>query len=397
MKIKIKFLFILFLSFLCSGCWNYNELNELAIVTGMGIDKAEDGITVSLMISNSQSTQGSTREGEAQTTVFSGTGKNITEALEEIDIQNPRNLYLGHLSVVVIDEEIAKEDISIITDALLRNPETAKKYYLILARDNKAEDILKSLSPLEFFPSQNISLNIQNSSKSQGIISDTKLSEFVITLLDEGISATMPSISIKGNSNKIDNLDDLKETKPNATLETRSIGIFKGFKLVAWTSKQESQGINIINNTVDRLYVTNQFEDDKQVVVLIDSVKTKVNISNDEQLKVTLKTQTGGSIVETNTDFNLKDTKIIEKINQKTEKNIKEMIEKAITISQKNKSDIFGFGNMLYKKDYKYWNKVKSEWHDTYYPNLKIDIDVDVNLRSKGSLENTLKEEKNER
>lgn len=397
MKIKVKFLLILFLCLVCSGCWNYNELNELAIVTGMGIDKTEDGIKVSLMISNSQSTQGSTREGEAQTTVFSGTGKNITEALEEIDVQNPRNLYLGHLSVAVVDEEIAREDISIITDALLRNPETAKKYYLILARDNKAEEILKSLSPLEFFPSQNISLNIQNSSKSQGIISDTKLSEFVINLLDNGVSATMPSISIKGNSNKIDNQEDLKETKPNATLETRSIGIFKDFKLVAWTTREESQGINIINNKIDRLYITNEFENDEQVVVLIDSVKTKVNISNDKTLLVKINTKTKGAIVETNTDFNLKDTKVIEKINRKTEENMKKIIEKAIKVAKENHSDIFGFGNMLYKKDYKYFNKIKSEWHDTYFPNLEVEVDVDVSLKSKGSLETTLKEELDER
>ena len=48
---KIKIFLILFLCFLTSGCWNYNELDDFAIVTGMGIDEYEDGYKVSLVIS----------------------------------------------------------------------------------------------------------------------------------------------------------------------------------------------------------------------------------------------------------------------------------------------------------------------------------------------------------
>lgn len=392
---KTKLFLILFLCFLTSGCWNYNELNDFAIATGMGIDKHENGYKVSLVISNSQSTQGSSREGEAQTTVFTGTGKSITEALGNIDEKTPRNLYLGHLAVVVVGEEIARDDIDVVLESLTRNPETAKKYQISLARDNKAEDILKTLSPLESFPSQNISNSIVTSAQNMSITSESFVSDFIMTLLKPGVNGVISSISIQGDEDEMENQDDLKETEPKAMLKTKSIGLFKEFKLVTWTTESESLGINIINNNTDRLYITNELDDDK-VVVLVDDVKCESKIDTDN-LSVVLNIKTSGSITEASGSLDLQKPKTIEKINKETEKNIKDMIYDGIRVSKEYKTDVFGFGNMIYKQNYKYWYKVKDNWHDEYFPKLKIKVKVDVNLNSKGSLENTIKEKKNER
>lgn len=388
---KIKILFILFLCFISCGCWNYNELNDFAIVTGIGFDKHEYGYKVSLMISNSQSIQSSSKEGEAATTVFTGVGETILEALNSIDVKSPRHLYLGHLAVAVIDEKLAQNDINPILETLMRNPESAKKYYLVLARENKSEDILKSLSPLESFPSQNISLNIESASENQGIANKTILSEFIITLLKPGVNGLISSISIQGNEDKIDNQDDLKNTEPNAMLKTKSIGLFKDSKLVAWASENESKGINIVNNKADKIYITNKLNDNDKINVLVDSIKCKMKINTKNNLSVVLNVKTSGSIVENNSNLDLEKPSSIEKINKETEKNIKKMINDGIDLSKKYKTDIFGFGNMVYKSDFKYWNQVKDEWDNLYYPNLKIKVKVDVNLKSKGALESTIK------
>ena len=39
---KIKFIILLLPIFLLTGCWNYNELNNLALITGISIDKEND-------------------------------------------------------------------------------------------------------------------------------------------------------------------------------------------------------------------------------------------------------------------------------------------------------------------------------------------------------------------
>lgn len=393
---KTKIFLILSLCFLTSGCWNYNELDDFAIVTGMGIDEHEDGYKVSLVISNSQSTQGSSREGEAQTTVFTGIGNNITEAINEIDMKTPRNLYLGHMAVVVIDEEVARKDINIVLEALTRNPESAKKYHITLAKNKKAEEILKTLSPLESFPSQNIANNIVTASSTQSITTESFISDFTMALLRPGINGVMSSITIQGEASSIDNQDDLKNTEPEAMLKTETIGLFKEFKLVTWTTKEESLGINIVNNKTDRFYITNEI-DDKNIVVLVDNSKCEPKITiKDNKISVVLNIETRGAITEVGGKIDLEKPKTIEKINKETEKNIKNMVYDGIKLAKENKTDVFGFGNMIYKQDYKYWYKLKDTWHDDYFPKINVTVKTKVNLTSKGSLENTIKEKKDE-
>ena len=381
---KIKIFIILFLCFITTGCWNYNELDDFAIVTGMGIDEYESGYKVSLVISNSQSTQGSSREGEAQTTVFTGIGANITEAINEIDMKTPRNLYLGHMAVVVIDENVARKDINIVLEALTRNPE------------KKAEEILKTLSPLESFPSQNIANNIITASTTQSVTTESFISDFTMALLRPGVNGVMSSITIEGEANSIDNQDDLKNTEPKAMLKNDTIGLFKEYNLVTWTTKHESLGINIVNNKTDRFYIPNEINDEN-IVVLVDNSKCKPEISiKDNEVSVVLNIKARGAITEVSGKVDLEKPKVIEEINKETEKNIKDMIYDGIKIAKEYKTDVFGFGNMIYKQNYKYWYKVKDDWHDNHFPKIKVKVKVNVNLTSKGSLENTIKEKKDE-
>lgn len=397
MKIKINILLILCLCFFTSGCWNYNELNDFAIVTGIGIDKHDEGYKVSLLISNAQTTQGSSKEGEAQTSVFTGIGKTINEALGHISVKSPKILYLSHLGVAIVDEEIAKEDINNILDALMRNPESAKKYYLIIARDDKSEDILKTLSPLEAFPSQNIFLTIQNTANNQGITREVILSDFIIDILKPGINNIIPSISLQGKADKNDNQDDLKNSEPNSMIKIETLGLFKDYKLVTWTTKKESQGINIINNAIERMFLTSYFENDKYNVTLLDKVKTKfdVKIEENSNISVNINTKAEGALIETNRTIDLNDPKEIEKINEKAEEILADIIYDGIKVSQQYKTDVFGFGNMVYKKNPTYWKKIKDKWDDEYFPNLKIKVKTSVNIKTKGALETTIKEKVN--
>ena len=70
-----------------TGCWNYNELNSLAITTAMSIDKVDDKYEVSILIANSMNKQTSTEEGQSQTVVYSAIGETISDALKNIDLE----------------------------------------------------------------------------------------------------------------------------------------------------------------------------------------------------------------------------------------------------------------------------------------------------------------------
>ena len=69
---------------------------------------------------------------------------------------------------------------------------------------------------------------------------------------------------------------------------------------------------------------------------------------------------------------------------------MKEYINRAIDKAKSLKTDIFGYGNMIYKKYPNYFNSIDN-W-DEVFPNLKIDINVQFTLAHKGSLEQSIGE-----
>ena len=132
---KIKILIILLLTMFCTGCYNYHELSDFAIVTGIGVDKDEERFKVSVMIANASSVSSSSKEGDSSTTVITGTGKTITEAITDIEKIVPKDLYTGHLSAIVISDKLAYEGLYDILSAIMRNPESIKKLFLIIAKE----------------------------------------------------------------------------------------------------------------------------------------------------------------------------------------------------------------------------------------------------------------------
>ena len=65
---KIFLLFIFFI--LLSGCYDYKELNDYSIVTGIAIDKKDNMYEVSVLISNSSKSSTETDSKESNVVVY---------------------------------------------------------------------------------------------------------------------------------------------------------------------------------------------------------------------------------------------------------------------------------------------------------------------------------------
>lgn len=392
---KKTILLIFFLSIFCTGCFNYHELSDFAIVTGIGIDKKEEEYEVSVMIANASSVSSSSKEGEGSTSVFTGIGKTITEAITEIEKVVPKDLYTGHLSAIIISDTLAYEGLYDILSAIMRNPESIKKLFLIIAKDVKSVDVLKTLSPLENFPTQNIVTSLKTADSILGTTTDVMMSTFILNMLDNGIENMLPTITIKGDKNKADNIDDLKNTEVEGELKLESLAIFRDDKLITFVNDDISKGINIITNNMEatEIYLPCYENLDKYLVLKIDTPKTKIDLKvNNDKIKYTFNITGSGSINETNCKINLNDPKVIDNISNSASSKIYDLINNSINEIFKYKTDIFGLGNLLYKKDYKLWYKLENNWNDNLN-NLEIEIKTDINIKSKGSLKNTLKEE----
>lgn len=389
MKNKIIILLILCL-FLC-GCGNYRELNQIAIITGIGIDKKGDNYEVSMLIANAGKSETSSKEGESKPTVYSGKGSSLIEATKEVDRKTPKQLYFGHINVVLISEDIAKEGFLNVADWLLRNPESRKKFYLLMTKDKTAKEVLEIVSPLEAFPSQNIGTLMESNEETQAIASSITYSDFINNILTEGLEPVLPSITVAGSSKEGESKANLDKTSPSSYLKLETLAIFKGDKFQDYTNADDSKLINILKNTVKQSVFTINYDKTK-VNFNMKNIKSKITIQNNQ--KFNIKVKGDATLAEINSNTNLNDEKIINniesKLNNQITKDINNLIKKLQT---KYKSDILGFGNMIYKNYPDTWQKIKNNWNDTYFPKAQINIQTDIQLVSTGSLENTIRKE----
>lgn len=381
-----KFLILLILFFM-TGCWNYQELNSLAITTAMAVDLTDKGeYEVSLLIANSRKAQTNSQENESQTVIYSGKGKSITQALKEIDLINPRQSYIGHISIIIISEDIAYKGIDDVLDFLVRNSESTKRFQIALARDTKAKNIIKVLTPLETFPAQNISDNIRVSHESQATSTSVLYSEFIYELLEKGYNPILPSIVLLGDEKDGSKDESLQKTIPDAMLKLSTVGLFKNDKLMGYATKDESRGINIIKNNIEEMNLYLKCDKNNMTIKILQSkTKTKLNLDN---TNIKLDVSAIGTIYEDNCKHDLNDESTIKEIEKKAEKEMEKLMKDGVKIAKKYNTDIFGFGNLIYKNNPIYYKK----WKKDGFKNLDIDVNADIILKFKGSAKQAIKE-----
>ncbi len=388
----MKKLLIIPIIILLTGCWNYYELNNLAICTGIAIDKIDDKYEVTYLISNAKKNETSAKEGEAGTTTYSGIGDTIQDAINDMKVKMPFEPYSGHLVVTIISEDIAKDGIENILDYLARDTESRNFFYILLSKNTKAKNILEIISPLQTFPSQTIASDIETSSADSSLIYEITYNDFIYTLLEQGINPVLNSITIIGNIEKGTDSKELSNTVPQATIKIDTLGIFKDDKLLGWATIDESKGINLLTNNVKNLYIKTKCED-KYMMNYIENIKTKTNIDL-ENNKVKVKITGNAKILETNCKINLENTETINNI----EKDIKEELNRIINestylVQKKYTTDVLGYGKTIHKKNPKKWNEIKDNW-ETIFKNLKIESEIDIKINNQGSLIQTIKEAK---
>lgn len=387
-----KIILSITLLFCLTGCWNYKELNDYSIVTGVAIDKKGDEYETSILISNSpKNNSGDSNSNESQVVVYSGKGKSIFDALKDIGLISPKELYFGSFSILVISDEVAKEGIDNAVDFFVRYPNARKNFYVVLSKDTKAKDTLKVMSPLSAFPSQNITDNVRSTTNLQGTIDTIDFNDLLATILSDGTELTINCIKVIGDEEEGSKKENLESSEPEVYTKLGNLGIFKGDKLIDWANHDESLGINIINNNINEMYLDIEY-DDGYVVIDSTSFSSEVNVDlKDNKPVVNINLSGEARIIEVEGKIDLEDSKVIEKLQKKSNKKIKSHVNKAIDLAIKNKTDIFGFGQKFYKKYPNYYDKVKDNWNSNL-GEIEINIKSNLMLKNKVSSKNSLEE-----
>ncbi|MCI5702377.1 MAG: Ger(x)C family spore germination protein [Erysipelotrichaceae bacterium] len=373
MKNKI---IILMLIFLLTGCYGYQELNEKAIVKGISIDFEKNQYVVNYMVSNANVSNGKNSETNPQTALLEGKGDTISEAVAEINLLSPKKTYIGHMLILVISDELAKNGVATPTDYFFRNTQSKKSFYFVLSKGNKAKEILSILSPLNTFPAENITENLATSDLTEGFISNITFTEFISDILSDGVDPVLNGIKMIGSSESGSKKENLESSEIKNYIKIDTLGIFKKDKLIGFASKTVSKGINILNQKSDNFQIETILND-KKVVFRFKDIKVKKEVSFDDKITFKFKVIGESEIEETNGNFNISKGKDIKLLKESLDKKLMEILTETINYSKETKADFLGLGNYIYLNHYKKWKKIKDNFD---LKNIVVKLEVNNNL-----------------
>jgi spore germination protein KC len=388
----VCFLVVIGTTLLLSGCWSKKELTDLAIVAAIGIDKNEEGGYVgTLQIINPGNVAGGMQGGGGSqgppVSIITGTGDSIVELSRRTSRKLSRRLYYAHTNLVVISEDLAKEEsISTILDPLERDAEFRSTAIIVIAQGSKASDIVKVLTAIDKIPSNKVIKTLKFTEKTWGENIAVSMQDAIKILVSPGKELVVSGFRMSGDVDKGKKMENTQQTEPSSLLYAGSLAIFKSGKLTDWIDGKTARGSVFLLDKLNASAIGVKWEG-KDEAILYELIRQKTTVMAKMEKgkpRVSIEVQAEGNIGETRVPTDLTNPDVLLKIEKVIEKEIKKEISMAVKQAQKNKSDIFGFGEALHRTNPKEWEKMASKWNDVYFPEVKTDIVVDAFIRRTG-------------
>lgn len=391
---KLLLIIIPFLLIL-TGCWDKNELNELSIATGAAIDKAENGYMVSVQTVNSgEVTSQVNSAGTAPVMVRTKSGETLYSAIRELSTTNSKRLYGSHLQLLIISEEVAKEGIADILDYLSRDNDFRADFFIVIAKESKARDILKMQTISSKIPTNALTKALKVSEKVWGGTVTISFKELLNILTIPGRSPVIPMMDLEGDLAIGPTKANTESTTPPVTYHHLGSGVFHKDQLIGSLNKQEVKSFNYIRDEIKHAIEVLECSSGEMMAIEILHSKTKkhvINERNSPSIEINIKTEANVgemncSIDLTNPDELLKLEKLVE---EKISQDLHHVIEKVQTDYQ---TDIFGFGEIIYRSHPAIWHELSPEWSE-HFADLDVQINVTVTLSQIGSTKNSFKQD----
>jgi len=374
------------------GCWSRHELNELAIVTGIGIDKIDNDYLLSLQVLNmgqasAESTAGSGGGSGLPVTTHYMKASSIFEGFRRLTTVLPRKLYFAHIRVMVFNEKVAREGLRDTLDLFVRDHEFRPDFYLVVTKEAEARKVMSLMLPIEQSPATSMLKSLEVSEAFWAPSIAVTLDEFVTNLMQEGKEAVLTGLELKGDVEKARSGANLKTVHPSGYPRFSRIGVFKKDKLVGWLNEDESRGFAYITDRVQATVTQVECEGGGRATIELLRSKTtmKASVVDGEPL-IKLHITGEGNIGEIacSADFSKPDT--LHSFERQAERQIDRLISQVIRKArQQYRSDIFGFGQAVFRNDPEGWKKLKKDW-DEHFMRAKVETEMDIKLRRTGKV-----------
>ncbi len=336
---KIILFFICLIFF--TGCYDYQELNDMNIVSGIGIDYKDDEYIVSLeMVESSKEDSGS----KIETNVINGKDKILANAINQAINNSDKKVYFKHVDLLIISEQLANKGIGDVVDYILRDVTISSSFFTVVAEN----------------PEEILTTDIDNDSISNLIVDTIRynvdasqidnIDLIVSNITNERKDIALPYIELDDENVIIDN-----------------IAYFKKSKMVGKINNKIYNFLVLKSNNLDF--------DDNDNVINIYKKDIKYDVKKD---KIIININGMGKVKKVNTDINLEDTNSYKEVEKGIQETIATEVESFIEETLNEESDLIGFKDLYYR----IYGKEKD--------NLPYEVNVKVKITRNGAIYETI-------
>lgn len=382
---KIKYLSMLLIIPLLSGCYNYRELNELAITTALSIDYSDNNFNIIVEVINPTKQQDAVSANNSPFVNYYSSAPTLQDALRNVVIDSPRQLYAAQLELIILSEEAATNHMPEILEYFSREPESRTEVKFVIARGDDSTKAVTIQTLLTNFSSSNIKQSLELQQKVLGLTPVYTLNELLNMYLDPTLEISLPSIIVYGNAEEGDKKENITTSTPKALTKIGTTAIFKGKDFLGYLTEEESKVHSIIIGSTNEGIITLDYKDNYSVFELY---KIESDISPDiKDNKITLNISGKTRIKEFHSNTNITKSKETDRLNKKLNKHIEDIIKKNFnSMREKYNTDIFSFRQSFYRENPKYYNThYKDTWYESIFPNLTLEVKSNIKLYEKGN------------
>lgn len=375
-------------SMLLGGCWDRKGAEDIAFVTAIGLDAAEDGhIAVTIAIANPRAVAGQNVVGGG------GGGENgvpslvqrmvqptVTEALRDLETFTNRRISLVHTKVILFGEELAKQGLDPHLGILTRYRELRRNIRVMLV-EGTAEKMLTTRPVLERDPSLFLEDLARRAEERTARAPNTTLHRMLIAFESQAEQAALPVI-------KPYLMEPGLEQQPTEKARLEGAALFRGGKVVGKLSPDDTETLLMLTGHARTFTETIPAGHDPgpQIAFIIHSERRQIQVDvSGKAPRFLMTVDVEADLRESETSrINLITTEGVEVLENRLSRQLTERGNALVRrLQQEFNADAVGFGKQLRMRFLDWPSWIAYDWPERF-AGAQIEVSVKMHLRRVG-------------
>ncbi|MFC7372913.1 Ger(x)C family spore germination protein [Fictibacillus iocasae] len=365
---------ILLCLLLLSGCWDQSELPDFGFVQSIAIEHEKGRYKLTTQFYKPSAKISSSGGGSNVSFMNITTeGDSVFEAVRDITSHLGRKANWGHMRFILIDEKTAKKmPMNEILEFFYRDHEPRLLTGIAITK-GKAPGYLKTKPHVENTISQQLNEITKSASEFSGKTYPANLFTIGKQLLSEVDIAYLPYIKV--------------EKAAKDSIVVAGLSVLKHGKLKKIYSPQDTKylmiGLGELNGAIIEVPCGGKRKGESESYEVVSS-STKWNLQqNGETITYDGSVKMKASMGELKCTF-VQESKQLDEVNKRVASVVEKELWKLLKQTQKDRLDLLGVGNEMYRRDPKQWMIFKKDW-DQRYTKVRFKIHADVNIINTGT------------